>query len=80
MNKFNILVLKVVTHLTEYIELLILYPPNGIYWTVNIIQNHNSGFQEPLISQKFLLPGNTHFQNPSPFPNLDFYKSPRILR
>ncbi len=30
------------THLTEYIELLILYenPPNGIYWLVNIYETH----------------------------------------
>ena len=64
------------TYLTEYIELLILYgnPPNGIYWIVNIIPNHHIGFQEPPISQTLLLPGSTDFQNPSPFPNLDFNK------
>ena len=33
-----------------------------------------SGFSEPLISQKLLFPGNTHFQNPLCFPNPDFNK------
>ena len=31
-------------------------------------------FPKPLISQKLLFPGNTHFQNPLPFPNMDFNK------